>query len=255
MPDLSPATISNYERDWRDFIRWAGGRGFRHSEDQTAAVVADYIRELVGRKRSDRPSAATLRRIKAALDYSMSERGIEPASRSEDVQKVWNWALRVLSGRGNRSGRVDVEEAAGHEVVAMVASQPDTTVGIRDRALLLIGAGAGLTGAETLRLTHADVDAEGGELSVGLPEGGSALLVGEAGGTSPASAYAAWSARAGRQGPLFPSVDRHGNVSSKAMGSGGLVVVVRRAASLAGLPDPERWGPSDVFVDRAVGEG
>jgi integrase len=128
----------------------------------------------------------------------------------------------------------------------MVATLPETRGGARDRALLLVGfAGAfrrselvGLTVADaafsseglTITLRRSKTDQEGQGRKVGLPYGSTAA-------TCPVRALQAWlDAAAVTAGPLFRSVDRHGNVGG-ALGDRDVARIVKRVAEAAGI-DP-----------------
>src|SRR3954451_15074406 len=137
----------------------------------------------------------------------------------------------------------------------MVATLGTDMIGIRDRALLLLGfAGAfrrsELVGLDvdaadatraghieigragiTVRLMRSKTDQEGQGQAIGIPFGAKPA-------TCPVRAVQAWIKAAGIQsGPLFRSVNRHGQVSAERLSDKGVALVVKRCAEAAGL-DP-----------------
>jgi integrase len=130
---------------------------------------------------------------------------------------------------------------------AISRALPQGTLGLRDRALLLLGfAGAfrrsELAGLEAsdlaftddgleVLLRHSKTDQEGEGQRKGIPFGSDPA-------TCPVRAIKAWLEAAGiTEGPVFRSVDRHSKVGSAALDPGSVARVVKRACSAAGL-DP-----------------
>ena len=126
----------------------------------------------------------------------------------------------------------------------------DGLIGIRDRALLLVGYAGGFRRSElagldvedvtetadglVLRVRRSKTDPEGKGSSVALPYGSAAA-------TCPVRSYRAWIAAASLTlGPAFRAVDRHGRVAAGRLDAGSIARVVKRAAAAAGL-DPARY--------------
>ena len=132
----------------------------------------------------------------------------------------------------------------------MVAGLPEGLLGIRDRALLLVGfAGAfrrselvGLDIADldfnhdglTVTLRRSKTDQEGEGRKVGLPYGSNPS-------TCPVRSLQAWiEASAIEAGPVFRSVNRHGRLQPDRLSDKAVALVVKRRAEAAGL-DPSRY--------------
>jgi len=154
--------------------------------------------------------------------------------------------LRRELGRPARQ-KAPVTEA---ELKAMLTALPATLVGIRDRALLLIGVVGAFRRSDLvaspsnpLQTTPAGATislerSKTAQESTGFAKAIPFVATAE---TFPVRALRAWLEAAGiTSGPLFRSVDRHGNV--RAVRADGLTVatVVKRAALAAGL-DAERF--------------
>jgi len=130
------------------------------------------------------------------------------------------------------------------ELQAMLAATPETLLGLRDRALLLVGFASALRRAELVSLNVGDVvngpdgltitlrrsknDQDGAGRVIGVP-------FGSAPATCPVRALAAWlTAAALTEGPIFRGVSRHGALLGRLSGR-GVARVVQRGAAATGL--------------------
>jgi integrase len=276
---LSPQTIAEYEREWTRFAAW--------TETQSASplpaapdLVAEYLDTVATSEPV--PSLSTVRRIKAAIDHMHDEAGYPKPSKSPEVKQAWD-RIRHRRTKGSRvTGNVLLDGALTPTQRAMIIAQPDTALGTRDRALLLLGLGAGLRPAELVALETNDVDLDRRiefelpsrgpnpvGVSVPIPGGERVHVYSRSPDLDPAKHLSAWMRIASRESDhdserdegseqagqiLFRGIDRHGNVSENGLTLAGLGVVVRRAAELAGLDDPSSFTPSSVFTERLVGE-
>jgi integrase len=124
---------------------------------------------------------------------------------------------------------------------------PDSLLGKRDAALLLLGFSGAFRRSELVALNVADIescedgvkvtlrrsktDQEGQGRVVGIPHGSNPQLC-------PVRALQRWLDAAGiSEGPLFRSVDRHGNVGVSALTDQVVATVAKRYCAGAGL-DP-----------------
>ncbi len=128
----------------------------------------------------------------------------------------------------------------------MVSALPDSLLGTRDRALLLVGFAGAFRRSELCALRMSDLsftqdgltvtirrsktDQEGQGRKVGIPFGSNAR-------TCPVVALQVWIEASGiERGRVFRSVTRHGKVNGK-LGSQSVALVVKRSAEAVGL-DP-----------------
>jgi integrase len=135
-------------------------------------------------------------------------------------------------------------------LIAMVETLPDTLIGIRDRALLLVGFAGAFRRSELVSLDVADLqfaqegailqlrrsktDQEAAGRRIGIPYG-----VRE--GTCPVLALQDWLDAAGvTDGPLFRPLSRWGQVQAERLSDKAVARVVKKAAEAAGL-DPTRF--------------
>ncbi len=128
--------------------------------------------------------------------------------------------------------------------------QLDTLRGRRDRALLLVGFAGAFRRSELVSLDVGDVafntdglvvqlrrsktDQEGQGRKVGLPFGSNPL-------TCPVRALRDWFSQGNiTLGPIFRSIDRHGNLKPMRLTDQSVALIVKRSAKTAGL-DWERY--------------
>jgi site-specific recombinase XerD len=131
----------------------------------------------------------------------------------------------------------------------MVRKLPESTAGVRDRAILLIGFAGAFRRSEMSALDAVDIkintrgaavlvrrsktDQEGAGQLIGIPRSRKA--------TCPVGALEAWLA-AGRigDGPVFRPVSRHGHIYDRRLSDEAVADVVKRAARRVGL-DPTKY--------------
>jgi integrase len=127
---------------------------------------------------------------------------------------------------------------------------PATRVGLRDRALLLVGFAGAFRRSELVSLDVADLEFTGGGLIVTLrksktdQEGRTRRLgipYGSSEQTCPVRSERAWLESAHiTHGPVFRSLDRFHRVQPKRLSDKAVALVVKRRAKAVGL-DPARY--------------
>lgn len=235
----APATVKAYRSDWQHFVTWCKAQGAQ-AMPAMPEVLAAYLSELAT---AYKPS--TLQRRLAAISQAHQMAKVDNPAHSSTVKLVMQGIRRAKGTAQNQVAPVRI-----HDVQAMVSVLPDTLLGLRDRALLLLGfAGAfrrselvGLdvedveTTAEGLRvaLKHSKTDQEGEGAVKGIPYGRNSE-------TCPVRALQTWLKAANISGgPLFRSVNRHGQVKKGRLSDKSVALVVKRSAEAAGL-DPSRY--------------
>ena len=246
-----------YRADWRCFRSWCMDRGLDALPADTRTVALYVADKAAPTDGSDALKVSTLERRLSAISQAHRMAGLaSPASkRDEPLHSVWAGLVRTV-GRAKEK----VEPALTADVVAMVEALPRvdlggdawewTTAAKRDRALLLVGFAGALRRSELaalelrdfrfgtdglrLRLRQSKTDQERAGTTLGLHYGDRPL-------TCPVRASQDWIRRiAITDGPVFRSVDRHGNVGNRALDGGSVARIVKRAASRAGL-DPSAY--------------
>lgn len=128
---LSPwaaSTLRCYARDWAHFTAWCGATDFVSLPTESKAVAL-YIADLA---ENHKPS--TIQRRLSAISHAHQIRGFESPTKNEAVRSVLK-GIRRTPGTAP-AGKAPLLAA---DIREMVAGLPDSLLGCRDRALLLLG--------------------------------------------------------------------------------------------------------------------
>lgn len=235
----APRTRDAYRAQWTAFSDWAGAHGL-HSLPAAPETVALYLtaRAQEGRK------VSTLAQALAAISQAHSMAGHDSPRSSAVVREAFKGIRRTHGTAPSQKAPVLTTQLR-----SMVNALPATRSGLRDRALLLVGFSGAFRRSELVTLTVADVavtiegltitlrrsktDQEGQGHKVGLPYGSTAA-------TCPVRSLQAWLMNAQiTEGPVFRSVDRHGNLGA-ALSGRDVARIVKRTAEAAGI-DPQAF--------------
>ena len=208
-------TKRGYRSDWADFVSWCEKFG-RASLPAAADTVAYYLAD-----RSQDLKTSTLKRRLATISEAHRTAGLESPTKSAQVRYVWAGICREKG-----IAQSHMKPTLTCHIREMVEHLPDSLLGVRDRALLLLGfAGAmrrsELVGLDVTDLAIADdglvvnirkskTDQVGVGRKIGIP-------FGEHSETCPVKAVQAWLDHSGLdEGALFRSVNKHGHVLETA---------------------------------------
>lgn len=236
----APNTLRAYRLDWQHFVAWCAKAG-RQALPAAPETVADYLAEHA-QEQPGRPALATgtLQRRIASIAQVHQAAGQEDPTKAAAVKLTWQGIRRAKGTAPAQKAPVLVADLR-----RMVESLPDGLLGTRDRALLLLGFAGGFRRSELVGLNREDVantveglvvtlrksktDQEGEGRQVGIPYGSRP-------DTCPVRALAAWVDAAGiTEGPLFRPVNRHGQALAGRLSGYAVALVVKRAATAAGL--------------------
>lgn len=225
---LAEATKRAYRADVLAFLA-AGG-----SIPATPAQVAYYLAGLA----EDLCPATLQRRAVAIGKAHVAQRFADP-TKDEHVRATLR-GIRRVHGRPQQQAAPLLRE----DLLAVVDALPESLIGVRDRALLLMGFAGGFRRSELVSLDLADVafvpdgllitlrrsktDQEGVGRKLGIPYGRTRAC--------PVKALRAWLDKAELvAGPIFRSVDKGGQVGSRALTDQSVNLVLRKCAAQAGL--------------------
>jgi len=235
---LSRATNTQraYRADWADFSAWCAAHGLP-ALPATPQTVLLYLTDA-----AERCKVSTLqRRLTTISQAHKAERHPSPTG-DPAVRAVWA-GIKRTKGTAQHGKTAAVTE----DLRRMVRALPQTSsIGKRNRALLLLGFAGAFRRSELVGLDIADVavtgdglvvtlrrsktDQEGAGRTVGIPYGSDPT-------TCPVRATTGWISAAGlTTGPLFRSITRHGRVQGR-LSDWAVAQVVKAAATGAGL-DP-----------------
>lgn len=233
-------TIRAYRADWRHFADWCHAQGV-NAMPATPQVVVVYLTDLAGQG----IKVSTIQRRITAISQAHQVAGYDSPTKVEAVRTVLKGIRRV-----HGTAQEAKTPATMPDIRAMVGTLSENLLGLRDRALLLIGfAGAfrrselvnlDVTDAQvtregiviTLRKSKTDQDGQGRK--IGIPYGSKPE-------TCPVRALQAWLEASGiTEGALFRSVNRHGQLQEGRLSDKAVALVIKRCAEAAGL-DPAKY--------------
>ncbi len=233
------STRRAYAADLADFRRFA----LRHSLPflpSTPETVVLYMADLASRL-----TVSTIRRRMAAITSAHREAGYADSPASPRQHYL---VREVLAGIHRTLGTAQQGSAPllTGDIRRIIAATPDNLLGLRDRALILVGfSGAFRRGELTsilevgdlaftdsglyIRLRRSKTDQEQQGRSVAVP-------LGEHPETCPVRALRCWlEAAIITSGPVFRSVDRHGHVAAHALSPRSIAKILKCAATRAGI--------------------
>ena len=236
-------TLRAYRSDWRNFEAWCQVRQFPACP-AASETVALYLTAL-----SRTHKVSTLTRRLSAISQAHRTAGLASPAEQAPVRQVMAGIRRTLGTAATVKRPVLVAD-----LQAMVNAIPDNLIGLRDRALLLIGFSGAFRRSElvaldcsdlaetadglTLTIRRSKTDQEAAGRKIAIPRGREAA-------TCPLRALAAWHVAAGiESGPVFLRVNRHGQILRKRPSAEAVGIIVKRWAAAIGLDASEFAGHS-----------
>jgi site-specific recombinase XerD len=226
-------TKKSYRSDWADFTAWCGK--YRRPALPAAPETVAYY--LADRSQDLKPS--TLKRRLATISEAHRAAGFESPAKHAQVKYVWAGICRE---KGTAQGHM--KPTLTRHIREMVESLPDSLLGVRDRALILLGYAGAMRRSELVGLDVTDLSlteeglvvvirkSKTDQMGVGRKIG---VPFGENEATCPVRAVQAWIEEADvDEGPLFRAVNRHGDVSDKRLSDQVVADVVKRSLVAAG---------------------
>ena len=253
--ETSDGTRKAYEADLRHFAAWCERTGACLAP-ATPDAVAAYLAWLA----DGGLSASTVDRRLAAIGFAHRRLGLDNPSLSERVKQVVRGIRRTIG-----TAQTQKAPATAKYVKAMLKGLPDTTVGKRDRALLLIGFAAALRRSELVALNVGDVERQPEGILITIrrsktDQEGAGQMIPVPRGTKlkPVAALDAWLAAAGiTSGPIFRPVNKGGRVIDARLTDQSVALIVKRRAAAAKL-DPVLFSGHSLragFVTSALEDG
>jgi len=237
----APATLRAYRTDFEDFTRFCEGHNLSYLP-ATPTTVALYIADRAGSLRS-----ATITRRLTSITKAHQAAGFEesPSSSHHFVVSETLKGIRRSIGTA-QEGKAPLLTS---DIRRIVACCPETLLGLRDRALILVGFAGAFRRSElaAIDFTHVSfiqdgliidlrrskTDQEAAGRKVGIP-------FGKEDATCPVRALRRWLAASGiSSGAVFRGVNRNGKLSHRGLHKDCVGWILKVAASRAGLkPEP-----------------
>jgi site-specific recombinase XerD len=243
-----------YASDWRNFTAWCA---LRQLEPLPAS--SDTVSRYLGDSANQGLKASTIQRRTSSITYFHKLAGHMPPTDSEIVRAV-------ISGIRREIGTAHVRKApiTDRVIKDMLRFAPASLIGLRDRALLLVGFAGALRRSELVALNLEDIertdhgvlvhlrrsktDQEGQGRIVAIPRGGKLRVV---------EALETWIADAGiTTGAVFRNVTKGGR-PGESLTARAVALIVKRYAERAGL-DPALFSGHSLragFVTSAFEHG
>jgi site-specific recombinase XerD len=243
----SDNTKRAYKSDWQQFQDWCLAHNVEPLPAKPGAVfsyLAHIMEEL-------KPSSIQRRLI--AIRYVHIKSNLPDPTKTPEIKELWRGICN------NKGTRQTGKQPATIEVIRqLVAVLPDNLLGVRDRALLLVGFASAFRRSELVSLNYEDLTFDRNGLTVLLrrsktDQTGEGRKVGIAYGSNPATcpvrALQDWLTAANiKDGAIFRPINRHEQIQSKRMTAQSVALIVKKYAELAGLA-------ADLFAGHSLRAG
>lgn len=245
----TPNTDRTYRTQRRQFQAWCTDQGVDASPC-TAETFTGYVRHLIDERRVSPSSVETA--WYAIRTWQPHGHWFETAT----ARELWDrWKMEWSASDRGKPKTVSITEEG---LRAILATCQDDPTGLRDGCLITLAWGTAILRSELARCTVDSVRLIDGGLRLQMPGSQTSVLVRDSQDpvTSVVRFTAGWLAhlhQSGRRdGFLFPSWDRWGNLDTKALTAQTMCNVVRGRAEAAGL-DTSGITFTSLRVGRATG--
>lgn len=236
----SENTKRAYRSDWNQFVLWCEKNQMESLPARPETIT--YFITYLGKNHK----ASSIKRKMTAISQRHETAGYPSPTKSVLVKGVWDGLLRDIGKR--EEGK---EALWLHDLRRIVENMPqERLIGIRNRALLVVGWAGAMRRSEItslnvedlkftrdgllilLRKSKTDQSGEGQEIA--LPYGSNPL-------TCPIRSMEDWLGASGiTTGAIFRAIDRHGNIKGRITPQ-SVRLIVRKCCEGVGL-DPDKYG-------------
>ena len=252
------ATLRAYKSDWKSFQVWALKRRIDSMVPVSPSIIVMYIAWLAdsGRK------VSTIQRHLAAITYAHDCAEVEIPTRHIKVREAMKGIRHRIGIKQTPKEHIPVKQLRN-----MLDELPNSLIGHRNRALLLLGFAGAFRRSELVALDVEDIDQleEGFEVTIRkskTDQDSHGQIIGIPGGTKvntdPIEAVKRWLKEAGiTTGAIFRHIDRHGNLYPDRLADRTVARIVKECAEAAGY-DPKIFAGHSLrsgFVTEAAKGG
>ncbi len=252
-------TLRAYRSAWGLYCKWCRDLGFDPLNGD-AGTIGLYLANA-----ADRLAVATLRVHLAAIATAHRLAGLAIDLKHPRIAMVLEGVARTKGTRPQRQATAILPDT----LRAMVRAQPDGPLGIRNRAMLLIGFGGAFRRSELVALTVGDVEAvplRGIKILIRKSKTdqrgeGQEIAIWEASDPEmcPTRAWRDWMAVRGEDvkadEPLFCGVLKNGRLTGRPLSDKSVERLVGDAARALRLPNPERYTGHSLRAGLATAAG
>jgi site-specific recombinase XerD len=244
------STLRGYRADWRDFCGWCETHGVGPIP-AAPETVASYIADCAGTLK-----VGTIQRRLNAIAEAHKAMGMDSPTSAGIVRATMKGIRRTVG-----TAAAQKTPTLTDDIRAMVDVTDAGIIGLRDRALLLLGFAGAFRRSElvslnvedctfskdglTVTLRRSKTDQDGAGRKIGIPYGANPE-------TCPVRTVQGWMEIAAiTSGPLFRSISRHGQVQPVRLSGIDVSRVVKKLAVRAGL-DPARYAGHSLRAGHAT---
>ncbi len=148
--DASKATETKraIEKHWRKFLKWGALKGLK-TFPSSSETLEKYLFFL----KDENCKISTIEQAKWAINSKHKIHHLPEPANSENIRVIIKGLRRILGGKKNKKQALTIEHIAS-------ILFPDSLIGLRDKALLLIGFAGGLRRTELSNLDCNDLEWE-----------------------------------------------------------------------------------------------
>ena len=230
----SENTLRGYQSDWRHFCAWCEAHG-QSPLPATSETVASYIAGCASHLK-----VGSIQRRLNAITEAHKAMGLDSPTHSPLVANTMKGIRRTLGTTAAQKA-----PALTDDIRAMLDATDAGMIGLRDRALILLGFAGAFRRSElvglavddsafgkdglTVTLRRSKTDQAGAGRKIGIPYGSNPE-------TCPVRVLQAWLEQGGiTAGPLFRSINRHGHLQPGRLSGIDVARIVKKLAERAGL--------------------
>ncbi len=244
------STIRGYRADWREFCGWCESHGLGPLP-ALPETVASYIAQCAGRLK-----VGSIQRRMNAIAEAHKAVGVDSPTHHAMVANTMK-GIRRTKGTASEQKTPTLTD----DIRAMVDATDAGIIGTRDRAMVLLGFAGAFRRSEivgldiedctfgkdglTVTLRRSKTDQDGAGRKIGIPYGSNP-------DTCPVRTVQTWLEMAViASGPLFRSINRHGQVQPGRLAGIDVSRVVKKLARRVGL-DPAKFGGHSLRAGHAT---
>jgi integrase len=230
---LSKATARAYRADWNHFLDWCESRGVSGLPASVQAVC-DYLASM-----AETHARATIERRLVTIAQAHKIKGLSWVSGHPQIRATLRGMFRLHGRPQVKAAAIELEELR-----AILAVTPKSTVGLRDRAILLLTFAGAMRRSEVARLRRKDLAIGNDGLRILVPRSksdqtGEGHVLGIPRGvnksTCPVEALTRWLQAAPADDAVFRGIRSDGTVLDSPLHPNSIGEIVKGYAALAGV--------------------
>lgn len=218
-----------YQKDLDRFMQWGGK--IPSSPEQVSAYLSEHAMDH---------KVATLLRWLTSISQAHKRAGLPTPTKDTVVHETLSGIRKIHGGKQRRVAPITTEE-----LMAMVDAAPNTLIGQRNKALLLVGFGGAMRRSEitNLQVENFEIDRRGAVVDLGktkTDQSGEdskvAITMAKNKRYCAVTALKSWYAATGiTEGPVFRAINQYGKLSSRKLSTQAVADIVKAMALAAGL--------------------